>query len=220
MAPSLHRPSPKDTRAPRTLSVTVIGAPGHPICNSQCYPTTPACDRHGAQGHPPVTGTPHLHQSWCLLHPALSELPPSPLPRAQAPLALCSLLSSHLCAHFSVSSPGFSPSKSISATRADPGLRGSLLPPSTPGRRLPIAPPSGHPAPKSPFSTFPVVLSSPSPASPSLPAGPSRLSLSVFLPGPLPTPTLSSSAGALLRVHDRSFMGFFGHHLIAGWCAP
>ena len=96
MAPSLHRPSPKDTRAPRTLSVTVIGASGHPICNSQCYPTTPTCDRHGAQGHPPVTGTPHLHQSWCLLHPALSELPPSPLPRAQAPrpCALCSHLTS------------------------------------------------------------------------------------------------------------------------------
>ena len=136
------------------------------------------------------------------------------------PGPVLSALISPLCPLLLSLLPRLSPLETVSATRADPGLHGSLLLPSTPGRRLPVAPRSGHPAPKSPFSTFPVVPSPPSPASPTLAAGAGRLSLSVFLPGPLPTPTLSSGAGALLRVHDRSFTGFFGHHLITGWCAP
>lgn len=93
------------------------------------------------------------------------------------PGPVLSALISPLCPLLLSLLPRLSPLETVSATRADPGLHGSLLLPSTPGRRLPVAPRSGHPAPKSPFSTFPVVPSPPSPASPSLPAGPGRLSL-------------------------------------------
>lgn len=110
-----------------------------------------------------------------------------PVPSGPGPPALCSPASSHFCAHFSVSSSGPSPLKTVRATRADSGLCGSQLPPSTPGRRLAAAPPSGHPAPQVSLLHVPCGPLF-CPASPPLPAGPGRLTLSVVLPGPSPRP--------------------------------
>ena len=72
MAPSLHHPSPKDTSAPKTLSVTVMVPRDTPLVTVSGTQQHPTCDSHGAQGHPtcdsqwypgthtPVTGTPYL----------------------------------------------------------------------------------------------------------------------------------------------------------------
>lgn len=131
-----------------------------------------------------------------------------PVPSGPGPPALCSRASSHLSAHFSVSSSGPSPLKTVSATRADSGLCGSLLPPSTPGRRLTAAPPSGHPAPQVSLLHVPCGPLF-CPASPPLPAGPGQLTLSVVLPGPPPRhqvlgpcsePTIAHSGASLVAV--------------------